>query len=68
MLFLEGSSALLKTALCLLGTHKEKLMKENGFESVMMYLKTNLPHMEADQFNQVISEVRRTSVFHICVN
>ena len=67
MLFLEGNSALFKTALCLLGFHKEKLLQESGFENIMAYLKTNLPQMEDKQVHQVVNEVSSVRL-RICSN
>jgi len=58
MLFLEGSSALFKAALCLLGVHKENLLQVSGEENLTRYLKDDLPHMEDEQVDRVISEVR----------
>ena len=59
LLFLEGTSALFKAALCLLSHHKKNILEEDGFESVVGYLKDKLPDMDDSSVKQVLSEVRK---------
>ncbi|XP_076816125.1 TBC1 domain family member 1-like isoform X3 [Clavelina lepadiformis] len=57
LLFLEGTSALFKAALCLLSHHKKNILEEDGFESVVGYLKDKLPDMDDSSVKQVLSEI-----------
>ena len=59
LIFLQGKEVVLKMALVLLGNHKELIKQCIGFESIVEFLKTDLPEMGIIQLERVINEVDR---------
>lgn len=57
LLFLEGKTALFKVALCLLSCHKQKILEQDGFETIVYYLKSELPRIDDDAIDEVLCKV-----------
>ena len=58
MVFLQGKETIFKVALVLLGNHKELIKQCDGFEKVVLFLKTTLPSMGIIQMERIINQVR----------
>lgn len=57
LVFLQGTSIVLKVGLVLLGNHKELIKQCDSFESVVEFLKTTLPEMGIIQMERIINQV-----------
>ncbi|XP_067663827.1 TBC1 domain family member 1-like isoform X1 [Haliotis asinina] len=56
MIFIQGTDALFKVALVLLGNHRELIMQCDSFETVVEFLKTTLPDMVHVQMERVVNQ------------
>ncbi|XP_046369394.2 TBC1 domain family member 1-like isoform X2 [Haliotis rufescens] len=56
MIFIQGTDALFKVALVLLGNHRELIMQCDSFENVVEFLKTTLPEMVHVQMERVVNQ------------
>ncbi|XP_018601818.2 TBC1 domain family member 1-like isoform X1 [Scleropages formosus] len=57
MLFLQGSEAIFKVALSLLGSHKPLIMQYNNLEAIVDFIKTTLPKLGLVQMEKTINQV-----------
>lgn len=67
LVFLQGTSIVLKVGLVLLGNHKELIKQCDSFESVVEFLKTTLPEMGIIQMERIINQVSYSHVDSIQV-
>lgn len=63
MMFIEGPEVLFRVALSLLSFHKDGLLKCDGFELVMEYLKTALPEINKDIMDKIMKQVNKNLLF-----
>ena len=61
MLFLQGSEAIFKVALSLLGSHKPLILQHESLESIVDFIKTMLPKLGLVQMEKTINQVRMTT-------
>ncbi|NXB06335.1 TBCD1 protein, partial [Cnemophilus loriae] len=57
MLFLQGSEAIFKVALSLLGSHKPLILQHENLETIVDFIKTTLPNLGLVQMEKTISQV-----------
>uniref|UniRef100_A0A3B3ST51 TBC1 domain family member 4 n=1 Tax=Paramormyrops kingsleyae TaxID=1676925 RepID=A0A3B3ST51_9TELE len=57
MLFLQGSEAIFKVALSLLGSHKPLIMQQNSLEAIVDFIKSTLPKLGLVQMEKTINQV-----------
>ncbi|MFT7806568.1 TBC1 domain family member 1-like isoform X1 [Arapaima gigas] len=57
MLFLQGSEAIFKVALSLLGSHKPLILQYNNLEAIVDFIKTTLPKLGLVQMEKTINQV-----------
>lgn len=57
LLFLESPEVIFKVAIALLEVHQEELMRRDGFEEIMDYLKNVVPKVDADTMEAVQKKV-----------
>lgn len=60
MLFLQGSEAIFKVALSLLGSHKPLIMQQNSLEAIVDFIKSTLPKLGLVQMEKTINQVLTT--------
>ena len=56
--FVQGTGAIFKVALCLLSNHEGEIVECDTFESIVDYLKTTLPALTQTQMEQTIAKVQ----------
>ncbi|XP_056345739.1 TBC1 domain family member 1 isoform X13 [Oenanthe melanoleuca] len=57
MLFLQGSEAIFKVALSLLGSHKPLILQHENLETIVDFIKSTLPNLGLVQMEKTISQV-----------
>ncbi|EOA94239.1 TBC1 domain family member 1, partial [Anas platyrhynchos] len=57
MLFLQGSEAIFKVALSLLGSHKPLILQHENLETIVDFIKNTLPNLGLVQMEKTISQV-----------
>ncbi|KAM6076214.1 TBC1 domain family member 1 isoform 6-T6 [Chlamydotis macqueenii] len=57
MLFLQGSDAIFKVALSLLGSHKPLILQHENLETIVDFIKSTLPNLGLVQMEKTISQV-----------
>ncbi|KAM6268154.1 TBC1 domain family member 1 isoform 4-T4 [Spheniscus humboldti] len=57
MLFLQGSEAVFKVALSLLGSHKPLILQHENLETIVDFIKSTLPNLGLVQMEKTISQV-----------
>lgn len=57
MLFLQGSEAIFKVALSLLGSHKPLILQHDHLETIVDFIKSTLPNLGLVQMEKTISQV-----------
>ncbi|XP_061848427.1 TBC1 domain family member 1 isoform X4 [Colius striatus] len=57
MLFLQGSEAIFKVALSLLGSHKPLILQHEHLETIVDFIKNTLPNLGLVQMEKTISQV-----------
>nr|XP_009933822.1 PREDICTED: TBC1 domain family member 1 isoform X3 [Opisthocomus hoazin] len=57
MLFLQGSEAIFKVALSLLGSHKPLILQHENLETIIDFIKCTLPNLGLVQMEKTISQV-----------
>lgn len=57
LLLADSPDVLFKVALALLGHHKDQLLECNSFESIMDYLKKDLPVLDSTIMDKIVVEV-----------
>lgn len=57
MLFLESPEVIFKVAIALLDVHQDELLKRDGFEEIMDYLKNVVPKVDAATLESVQKKV-----------
>ncbi|XP_073470364.1 TBC1 domain family member 4 isoform X1 [Aquarana catesbeiana] len=57
IIFVQGTEVIFKVAICLLGNNKEQIMACDNFESIVDFLKINIPDMTKDTMEKVITQV-----------
>ncbi|KAM9661011.1 TBC1 domain family member 1 isoform 5-T7 [Morphnus guianensis] len=57
MLFLQGSQAIFKVALSLLGSHKPLILQHENLETIVDFIKSTLPNLGLVQMEKTISQV-----------
>uniref|UniRef100_A0A3Q3IUR9 Rab-GAP TBC domain-containing protein n=1 Tax=Monopterus albus TaxID=43700 RepID=A0A3Q3IUR9_MONAL len=55
--FVQGTEAIFKVALCLLSSHEGEIVECDTFESIVDYLKTTLPDLTQTQMEETIAKV-----------
>lgn len=67
MLFLQGSEAIFKVALSLLGSHKPLILQHENLETIVDFIKNTLPNLGLVQMEKTISQVwKNLNVWVIC--
>ncbi|XP_063069096.1 TBC1 domain family member 4 [Engraulis encrasicolus] len=56
LLFVQGLEVIFKVALCLLSSHEGEIVECDSFETIVDYLKTNLPTLSQVQMEQTIAK------------
>ncbi|XP_009639575.1 TBC1 domain family member 1 isoform X1 [Egretta garzetta] len=57
MLFLQGSEAIFKVSLSLLGSHKPLILQHENLETIVDFIKSTLPNLGLVQMEKTISQV-----------
>ncbi|XP_018421571.1 PREDICTED: TBC1 domain family member 4 isoform X4 [Nanorana parkeri] len=57
IIFVQGTEVIFKVAICLLGNNKELIMACDNFESIVDFLKINIPDMTKDTMEKTIMQV-----------
>ncbi|XP_069712277.1 TBC1 domain family member 1 isoform X3 [Phaenicophaeus curvirostris] len=57
MLFLQGTEAIFKVALSLLGSHKPLILQHENLETIVDFIKSTLPNLGLVQMEKTISQV-----------
>ncbi|XP_066437171.1 TBC1 domain family member 4 isoform X2 [Eleutherodactylus coqui] len=57
IIFLQGTEVIFKVALTLLSNNKEHIMACDSFESIVDFLKVNIPDMTKDTMEKIITQV-----------
>ncbi|XP_068123961.1 TBC1 domain family member 4 isoform X2 [Hyperolius riggenbachi] len=57
IIFVQGTEVIFKVALCLLNNNKEGIMACDTFESIVDFLKNNIPDMTNDTMDTIITQV-----------
>ncbi|KAM5180104.1 TBC1 domain family member 4 isoform 2-T3 [Mantella aurantiaca] len=57
VIFVQGTEVIFKVAICLLGNNKEWIMACDNFESIVDFLKINIPDMSKDTMEKIITQV-----------
>ncbi|XP_063809009.1 TBC1 domain family member 4 isoform X3 [Pseudophryne corroboree] len=57
IIFVQGTEAIFKVALCLLSNNKECIMACDSFENIVDLLKVNIPDMTKDTMENIITQV-----------
>ncbi|XP_038158380.1 TBC1 domain family member 4 isoform X5 [Cyprinodon tularosa] len=60
--FVQGTEAIFKVALCLLSSHEGEIVECDSFESIVDYLKTTLPTLTHTQMEQTIAKVMEMDI------
>ncbi|XP_039673628.1 TBC1 domain family member 4 isoform X2 [Perca fluviatilis] len=60
--FVQGTGAIFKVALCLLSNHEGEIVECDTFESIVDYLKTTLPALTQTQMEQTIAKVMEMDI------
>ncbi|XP_078118434.1 TBC1 domain family member 4 isoform X3 [Sander vitreus] len=60
--FVQGTGAIFKVALCLLSSHEGEIVECDTFESIVDYLKTTLPALTQTQMEQTIAKVMEMDI------
>uniref|UniRef100_A0A3Q2EJ49 TBC1 domain family, member 4 n=1 Tax=Cyprinodon variegatus TaxID=28743 RepID=A0A3Q2EJ49_CYPVA len=60
--FVQGTEAIFKVALCLLSSHEGEIVECDSFESIVDYLKTTLPTLTHTQMEQTIAKAARQKI------
>ncbi|XP_057191786.1 TBC1 domain family member 4 isoform X2 [Triplophysa rosa] len=56
LLFVQGTDAIFKVALCLLSSHEGEILECDGFESIVDYLKSTIPTLTHSQMEEIIAK------------
>ncbi|XP_072266724.1 TBC1 domain family member 4 isoform X4 [Pyxicephalus adspersus] len=57
IIFVQGTEVIFKVAICLLSNNKERIMACDNFESIVDFLKINIPDMTKDTMEKMITQV-----------
>ncbi|XP_075055922.1 TBC1 domain family member 4 isoform X2 [Mixophyes fleayi] len=57
IIFVQGTEAIFKVALCLLSNNEECIMACDSFENIVDFLKVNIPDMTKDTMENIITQV-----------
>ncbi|XP_032386032.1 TBC1 domain family member 4 isoform X2 [Etheostoma spectabile] len=60
--FVQGTGAIFKVALCLLSSHEGEIVECDTFESIVDFLKTTLPALTQTQMEQTIAKVMEMDI------
>ncbi|NXD09449.1 TBCD1 protein, partial [Nothocercus nigrocapillus] len=66
MLFLQGSEAIFKVALSLLGSHKPLILQHENLETIVDFIKSTLPNLGLVQMEKTISQSWHSSAGCLC--
>ena len=67
MLFLQGSEAIFKVALSLLGSHKPLILQHENLETIIDFIKCTLPNLGLVQMEKTISQVwNDVNIWMVC--
>lgn len=67
MLFLQGSEAIFKVALSLLGSHKPLILQHDHLETIVDFIKSTLPNLGLVQMEKTISQVwNKLNTWEVC--
>lgn len=62
LLFVQGTEVIFKVALCLLSSHEGEIVECDSFETIVDYLKTNLPTLNQTQMEQIIAKAAEMDI------
>lgn len=57
IIFVQGTEVIFKVAICLLANNKEQIMACDNFESIVDFLKINIPDMTKETMEKMITQV-----------
>ncbi|XP_016147748.1 TBC1 domain family member 4-like isoform X3 [Sinocyclocheilus grahami] len=62
LLFVQGTEAIFKVALCLLSSHEGEILECDGFESIVDYLKSTIPTLTHSQMEETITKATEMDI------